>query len=481
MVVVLGTGGQALASAGCSAVNSGEFTAFADETTPPTSSGSEITIPNFAVGDTITFTITIATGAGNPRWSLGAGSNDSNIASASASATRSYTITGNPIGGQADTTLSQLVTINLDPGRVSVTATCTAAAATGPTDSQKLGSLVSIGSQIIANVSGQAVTNAVQGSINDAFSNGGSWFTGSSSALHWNFAAEPAAAQTPHDPRIDDAYAALGYAAGMPVKAPPPAAVPVWLPWVDVRGTGFDRDDAAAGMQDRQVNATAGIGHLLSPDLLVGVFTGYETYRLTIASLTGTLNGNGGTVGAYAAWRLAPHWRVDGLFGWTGLEDHATAGTASGSFGGSRWLASGGFTGNYRTGTLLFEPSSNVYALWERDGEFTDTLGTLQPQSNFSAGRIATGGKLSDPLPWSGSFIVSPYVGMYGDWYWGTSTAIPAGTPLVGFGDGWSGRVTGGVMAARAAGGTLSLGGEYGGLGAAYKVWTASARLQWPF
>ena len=203
----------------------------------------------------------------------------------------------------------------------------------------------------------------------------------------------------------------------------------------------------------------------------------------TVASLSGTMNGNGGTIGSYAAWRFAPHWRVDGLFGWTGLQDHATAGTASGSFGGSRWLASAGFTGDYRTGTFLFEPSST--GLWP--------LGARQPVHRLARhaaaaaerfprlAAIATGGKLSDPLPWRGTgFTVSPYVGLYGDWYWSSSGAIPAGSPLVGFSNGWSGRVTSGVTA-RAAGATVSLGGEYGGLGAAYKVWTASGRVEWPF
>jgi hypothetical protein len=30
-------------------------------------------------------------------------------------------------------------------------------------------------------------------------------------------------------------------------------------------------------------------------------------------------------------------------------------------------------------------------------------------------------------------------------------------------------------------GGTFALGGEYGGIGAHYKVWTANGRLMWPF
>jgi hypothetical protein len=46
--------------------------------------------------------------------------------------------------------------------------------------------------------------------------------------------------------------------------------------------------------------------------------------------------------------------------------------------------------------------------------------------------------------------------------------------PIVGIGNGWSGRVTGGLSWTCFNGGTFSLGSEYGGLGASYKVWTAS-------
>jgi hypothetical protein len=59
--------------------------------------------------------------------------------------------------------------------------------------------------------------------------------------------------------------------------------------------------------------------------------------------------------------------------------------------------------------------------------------------------------------------------------------ALPSGQPVVGIGAGWSGRATGGFAVAAPNGGTLSLGGEYGGLGADYKIWTATANAVWPF
>lgn len=86
----------AFASPGCDAVNGGGFTASAT-----IGSDKEITIANFAVGDTITFNVVIVPGSGNPRWQLGAGSNDGNLRVAVASATPTYTVTGNSIGGQS--------------------------------------------------------------------------------------------------------------------------------------------------------------------------------------------------------------------------------------------------------------------------------------------------------------------------------------------------------------------------------------------
>jgi hypothetical protein len=129
---------------------------------------------------------------------------------------------------------------------------------------------------------------------------------------------------------------------------------------------------------------------------------------------------------------------------------------------------------------LIVEPSSRLCALWERQEAWTDSLCTLQPTRNFSAGRVATGGKVS--YPWlTGDFTVTPYVGLYGDWRFATDDALPAGQPLVGIGDGWSARLTGGVTMTKASGAGVSLGGEYGGLGANYEVWSASGRVIWPF
>jgi hypothetical protein len=131
--------------------------------------------------------------------------------------------------------------------------------------------------------------------------------------------------------------------------------------------------------------------------------------------------------------------------------------------------------------SYVFEPSAKVYALWEHQGAWTDSLGALQMSRDFSTGRVSAGGRVIAPWQMSSVTTLSPYLGVYGDWRFATDNALPVGVAFVGISDGWSARVTGGVSMAMKSGGALSLGGEYGGLGSNYGIWTANARVNWPF
>lgn len=276
------------------------------------------------------------------------------------------------------------------------------------------------------------------------------------------------AAERPSDiaRRAREAFAALGY-------APPDTPASRWSTWVDVRGTGLDRSGPTA-RNGAQINAVAGLSYKVAPNAVIGLFGGYETFDYDFTALTGTLRGHGGTAGAYAGWQIAPWLRWKGMAGWTGLDYDATAGTAAGSFGGSRWLLSTGLTGRYSFSAYVFEPSADVLALWERQGAYTDTLGARHDARRFSTGRIALGGKISAPYLVDG---VTPYLGLYGDWRFGSNDTVP----LAGTGHDWSARVTGGLNMRVLGTGSLALGAEYGGIGSNSRAWTGNARLSVPF
>lgn len=461
------SGNAAFASAGCDAVNAGLFNKSV------TFGGGTYGISGFIAGDKITF---VGGGVSSGLMNLKKGA--TTILTVFRTTSETYTVVGTD-----DTTLVMEL---LAAGTISVTATCVpgVAATTGvPTDSQKLRTVQVQGSIQAAQTSGAAITDAVGSAIGDAFTNGGNPVTIGPGGIAFNFAADPQAgvgARSGIAQRTDEAFAALAYAGkGPPTKAPRTVLFErEWSLWADIRGTGLDR---ANGINGAQLNATAGLGYRITSDVLVGVFGGYENFRYDFASLTGRLRGAGGTVGAYAGWRILPTLRWDAMLGWSGLGYDANAGAATGSLSAQRWLASTGLTGTYRVATYILEPSAKVYALWEQQRAWTDSLGTLQDARRFSAGRVALGGRVIAPWQVSSALSLSPYAGFYGDWRFSTDNAVPAGQPVVGIGNGWSGRITGGLMLSGLNGGSLALGGEYGGLGASYKIWTGSVRAQWTF
>jgi hypothetical protein len=111
--LICGTSCDALASAGCNAVNSGSFNV-------STGAYGNKTVVGFAVGDNVTFTITWSMSGS---WLLRTTSfielDGSPISATSGSQTRSYTVTGN----NQDTALIQFTVDG-----PTVTASCTAAA-----------------------------------------------------------------------------------------------------------------------------------------------------------------------------------------------------------------------------------------------------------------------------------------------------------------------------------------------------------------
>ena len=478
--ILLGSQQTAFASVDCAAANAGSNDTALSAGVGGTA-GTVVILDNLDIGERVTFQAVRTSGSGQISVQV-LDRNAATVAGLSDAGTGTYTVR---IATDTRLAIALMVQNGVD---ASFSFRCGAPVQTqSNSDSQKLRSVQIQGSMLAAQASGAAITGAVGGAINDAFANGGAPATFSPNGMTFNFAAEPEATialRSDVSRRADDALAALAYAGGGYAKAP--RAAPMferqWSLWADVRGTGWDRNNATAGdLRGTQINATAGLGYKLHSDVQVGAFAGYENFNYDFASLAGNLKGSGGTVGGYAAWRITQTLRWDAIAGWSGLSYDGVAGTASGSFTGSRWIASTGLTGNYRVAAYIFEPSAKVYALWERQGAWIDSLGVSQASRDFSTGRVSAGGRIIAPWQITATTTLSPYLGFYGDWRFSTDNALPVGVPFVGISDGWSGRVAAGVNIVTVGGGSLALGGEYGGIGANYGVWTASARANWPF
>ena len=369
-----------------------------------------------------------------------------------------------------------------------------------PADSIRLRQMQVMVTPMVANVSGQAITGAIDSAISVGFGGTPPALTPNGSGFTYYFDGSTAgdaasrdsaddgglkqflAAPGSSNARVASTFGAMNYAA-MPVKAAPvPAAVPRdWLAWIDFRGTDFDRASAGDDFKGTQVNAIAGLTRRITPDFLVGVLGGYEHFDYSSQALNGVLRGDGYTAGTYLGWRLTSHLRFDAAAAWSDILATDTSGLASGTFAGSRWLVSGGFTGSFAWQRFMLEPSARVYALWEHEDAYTDSLGTLQAARNFDTGRASGGAKLSYALPaWSNMALV-PYVGLYGDYYFSGDDAVALATTAGPVLEGWSARATGGIAAAFKNGAQLGIGGEFGGLGSDTHIWTGTVRGSLPF
>jgi outer membrane autotransporter protein len=160
----------------------------------------------------------------------------------------------------------------------------------------------------------------------------------------------------------------------------------------------------------------------------------------------------------------------------------ATAGTASASIPGHRTLVTAGLAGTYRmTQAWEFEPSARVYALWENESSYVDSLGTAQRDRNFETGRASAGAKLSYRLQTSNLTTIAPYVGLYADYYFTKDNAdtTPEATPAIG---GAAARVVSGVSLTARNAAQFTLGGEVGGLGGGkFPTWAIRTRASIPF
>ena len=117
----------------------------------------------------------------------------------------------------------------------------------------------------------------------------------------------------------------------------------------------------------------------VTPDFLVGVLGGYEHFDYSSQAFQRRAGEEmAGTTGAYMGWRILPNVRFDAGGAWSDIFVDDTSGMATGNFLGHRWLVTGGLTGTYDWRAFVLEPSARVYALWEHENAYTDSLGTLQ-------------------------------------------------------------------------------------------------------
>jgi Bacterial Ig-like domain (group 3)/Autotransporter beta-domain/IPT/TIG domain len=487
------------------------------------------------VGQAVTFTATVTGSGATPTGTVSFRDGGVSIGTATlAAGAATFSIAALTLGSHTITASyagNGTFSASTSPGLVEVVNT--------PADSLKLRAMQVLATTVVAQNSGQAISGAVDAAIADGFNDGGNFVAPAGGGLHFNFTSDPeeqpaanpasrtsdrwngtvrsdgsnglglvgqtmgpaaingpARGQAPS--RIDDAFASIDRAA-IATKARARMVEPKeWMLWADVSASGINRWNSAgntvtstgftvAPLYGSQVNALIGLTRKFNGSFLVGAFGGYETFDYRSDALAGRLKGEGWTIGSYLGWKLTPNIRFTAAAAYSGITYDGSAGTATGNFDGNRWLLSTGLVGSYQLQRLQIEPSATVYALWEHENAYTDSLGTLQDDRTFFTGRASGGGRLIYPLEWTSTVTLAPYLGLYGDYYFNSDDAAVvalagaaplASTPIL---DGWSARATGGIAARFHGGGTIAFGAELGGIGASAQIWTFRGRGSVPF
>lgn len=307
---------------------------------------------------------------------------------------------------------------------------------------------------VVAGTSGNAITGAIAKGIAQGFSG--------APAANVGFLAESAFLAYAPDLSQVDPFAEILGDGELDLSRP-------WNVWLDVQGSGL-----LDGGSGQQLNITGGLGYRLSDELVAGLVVGREFFRYTSTAPSGLLTGNGLSAGAYTGWRFSTNGTLDAALVWTGLGYDITSGAATGHFDASRWLLTSGLTGDFElTETLTVSPSARVYALWEGQESWTDSLATVHAARAFSNGTITAGNTFSGRWMLLDDMTVRPYFGTFADYrfdYDGTTTSST-----------FAARLTGGVKLDLSGTAAVDIGGELSGLGSAQRTWSLNAAIRGAF
>ena len=239
-----------------------------------------------------------------------------------------------------------------------------------PADSLKLRAMQINITPVIAQISGQAISGAIDNAIEAGFSDNPQPLTPNGSGFTYQFWRRGERSRARRSPRTTCATSLprpISARAGStmhspcsPTTATTPRRAPrltapqrEWLGWLDMRGVSVDRRSTGNDLKGDQINATAGLTRKLTPDFLIGAFGGYEHFDYSSDALNGRLKGDGWTVGSYLGWRLNRQCASTSRWRARASTSMVRPARRPATFPAGRWLASSGLTGTYRWQALV--------------------------------------------------------------------------------------------------------------------------------
>ena len=171
-------------------------------------------------------------------------------------------------------------------------------------------------------------------------------------------------------------------------------------------------------------------------------------------------------------WRFADHGTLDLAVVGSALTYRASSGAAAGEFNATRFIITSGIRGDFQLGeNLTVSPSARVFALWEGQEGWTDSLATDHAARSFANGTASGGLTFSGLGMQLGEMDLKPYLGLFADYRFDSETSTAS---LVG-------RVSAGMSVGLSVSASLNIGGELGGLGSEQTTWSLNGGISGGF
>ena len=215
---------------------------------------------------------------------------------------------------------------------------------------------------------------------------------------------------------------------------------PEWNVWSALAATGYV-STSATGDEYRQFNGVIGIDRLINENTLVGIMAGIERSDANFSEISGKFIGDGLMLGGYASLSPSKDFKLDVAGTWTRLLFNSNDQTASASFMGTRLTASADITAHADIGNVDFEPTAGLLAIYQTEEAYTDSADASYDARSFLSARGTFGARLQAENRADDGWTAAPYLGAYGDYWFGWDDAIVAPLGLVPEDNGWSARV----------------------------------------
>jgi outer membrane autotransporter protein len=177
-----------------------------------------------------------------------------------------------------------------------------------------------------------------------------------------------------------------------------------------------------------------GADYPLSTRVLFGALAQFDWTKEKVKDpvLSGDVGGNGWMAGPYIGIKLAPNLLFDARVAWGTSQNDITlhdplAGTRTGSFDTTRWLATATLTGNHSYGAWRFSPQAGLAYGAESYDAFHNSLGQLVSGSNIAIGRFTLGSEVGYRFQLHDGSLAEPYVGATGIWNFHSDDLVVSG------------------------------------------------------